>query len=242
MTGWWFIWFDKGIWTLNNLILSLSSSSISHCVLECVCVTGNNHTTEAQVPVSSPNHMEAGHHHTADCTTGGTAVGSPAPTPLQGYVARTVICSRQFPILKQVRQSSELGPYASTPEHNVHPTSVIIISFLSTHSLLDLQHTQIYKICIPYSLLMFVYLLFFPSPPPANQSSEEAERDESIDCQVVELVRDEVLPYAASTPSHFIVSVMVLLNKGSIESASGTDSGRLQSPLTGLDFCVYYNV
>ena len=64
------------------------------------------------------------------------------------------------------------------------------------------------------------------SPPPANQSSEDAERDENIDCQVVELIREEILPYASSTPSEFIVSIMVLLNKGSIESASGTDSGK----------------
>lgn len=63
------------------------------------------------------------------------------------------------------------------------------------------------------------------SPPPANQSSEDAERDESIDCQVVELIREEILPYASTTPSDFIVSIMVLLNKGSIESASGGDSG-----------------
>ncbi|KAG7177207.1 MON2-like, partial [Homarus americanus] len=66
--------------------------------------------------------------------------------------------------------------------------------------------------------------LFSNSPPPANQSSEDAERDENIDCQVVELIREEILPYASATPSDFIVSIMVLLNKGSIESASGTDS------------------
>ncbi|KAK3856125.1 hypothetical protein Pcinc_037518, partial [Petrolisthes cinctipes] len=85
-------------------------------------------------------------------------------------------------------------------------------------------HTQHFKDMWPVLSSALDSFLFSNSPPPANQSSEEAERDESIDCQVVELVRDEVLPYASSTPSHFIVSVMVLLNKGSIESASGTDS------------------
>ncbi|KAK4313902.1 hypothetical protein Pmani_014784 [Petrolisthes manimaculis] len=85
-------------------------------------------------------------------------------------------------------------------------------------------HTQHFKEMWPVLSSALDSFLFSNSPPPANQSSEEAERDESIDCQVVELVRDEVLPYASSTPSHFIVSVMVLLNKGSIESASGTDS------------------
>ncbi|KAK3856126.1 hypothetical protein Pcinc_037518, partial [Petrolisthes cinctipes] len=88
-------------------------------------------------------------------------------------------------------------------------------------------HTQHFKDMWPVLSSALDSFLFSNSPPPANQSSEEAERDESIDCQVVELVRDEVLPYASSTPSHFIVSVMVLLNKGSIESASGTDSVEL---------------
>lgn len=41
----------------------------------------------------------------------------------------------------------------------------------------------------------------------------------------MELIREEILPYASTTPSDFIVSIMVLLNKGSIESASGGDSG-----------------
>ena len=66
--------------------------------------------------------------------------------------------------------------------------------------------------------------LFSPSPPPANHSGEEAESDERIDCQVIELIREEILPYASSTPSDFVVSIMVLLNKGSIHSASGSDT------------------
>lgn len=47
---------------------------------------------------------------------------------------------------------------------------------------------------------------------------------------MVELIREEILPYASSTPSDFIVSIMVLLNKGSIESATGVDSGKCHCP------------
>lgn len=44
--------------------------------------------------------------------------------------------------------------------------------------------------------------------------------DEAIDCQVIELLRDEVLPYSGEVPHQFILNVVVLLNKGSIHSAT----------------------
>jgi hypothetical protein len=44
--------------------------------------------------------------------------------------------------------------------------------------------------------------------------------DEAIDCQVIELLRDEVLPHSLAIPNQFILNVVVLLNKGSIHSAT----------------------
>ncbi|KAF2346873.1 Mon2 C-terminal [Trinorchestia longiramus] len=66
--------------------------------------------------------------------------------------------------------------------------------------------------------------LFSSSPPPPNQSGEEAEADEELDCRVVQLLQEQVLPHPSTTPPHFLMSAMVLLNKGSIHSAptSGT--------------------
>jgi C-terminal region of Mon2 protein len=50
--------------------------------------------------------------------------------------------------------------------------------------------------------------------------------DEAIDCQVIEQLRDEVLPYSGEIPHQFILNVVVLLNKGSIHSAtSASNSG-----------------
>lgn len=40
--------------------------------------------------------------------------------------------------------------------------------------------------------------------------------------QVVELIRDDILPYATSVPSEFVVKIMNILNKGSIHSATST--------------------
>lgn len=47
--------------------------------------------------------------------------------------------------------------------------------------------------------------------------------DETIDCQVIELLRDEVLPHAHEMPHQFIMQIVVLLNKGSIHSASDSN-------------------
>lgn len=60
----------------------------------------------------------------------------------------------------------------------------------------------------------FFFLLL--SVPLANQTPEEIQSDEQLDCQVMELIRDEILPQAAFYPSHFISKIMGLLNKGSI--------------------------
>lgn len=54
------------------------------------------------------------------------------------------------------------------------------------------------------------------SVPLANQTPEEIQSDEQLDCQVMELIRDEILPQATCYPSHFISKIMGLLNKGSI--------------------------
>lgn len=49
--------------------------------------------------------------------------------------------------------------------------------------------------------------------------------DEAIDCQVIELLRDEVLPHSLEIPHQFILNVVVLLNKGSIHSATTSNPG-----------------
>lgn len=40
--------------------------------------------------------------------------------------------------------------------------------------------------------------------------------------QVIELLRDEVLPHSAEIPHQFVLDVVVILNKGSIHSATGS--------------------
>uniref|UniRef100_A0A1B0CMD8 Protein MON2 homolog n=1 Tax=Lutzomyia longipalpis TaxID=7200 RepID=A0A1B0CMD8_LUTLO len=55
-----------------------------------------------------------------------------------------------------------------------------------------------------------------------DRGLEEIVLDEAIDCQVIELLRDEVLTFSSEIPQEFILNVVVLLNKGSIHS--GCDS------------------
>lgn len=58
---------------------------------------------------------------------------------------------------------------------------------------------------------------------------EEIQADEAVDCQVMELLRDEVLPHSQHIPHQFILRVVMLLNKGSIHSATTTNIGNLLS-------------
>lgn len=57
------------------------------------------------------------------------------------------------------------------------------------------------------------------SVPLANQTPEDLQSDEQLDCQVMELIRDEILPQATNYPPSFISKIMALLNKGSIHLA-----------------------
>ncbi len=52
----------------------------------------------------------------------------------------------------------------------------------------------------------------------ADQRQEERMADEALDCHIIELLREEVLPYPESVPPAFIRKMVVLLNKGSIHS------------------------
>ncbi|XP_055376967.1 protein MON2 homolog [Condylostylus longicornis] len=55
-----------------------------------------------------------------------------------------------------------------------------------------------------------------------DRGLEEIVLDETIDCQVIELIREEILPYSHEIPHQFIIKIVVILNKGSIHSAAET--------------------
>ncbi|XP_052779500.1 protein MON2 homolog isoform X2 [Mya arenaria] len=73
--------------------------------------------------------------------------------------------------------------------------------------------------------------LFSKNPTPANLSIEDFQRDEALDCKVVHMLRDDILPFASTVPPEFTEKVMSILNRGSIHSTSSdsfidTDSSR----------------
>lgn len=53
-----------------------------------------------------------------------------------------------------------------------------------------------------------------------DRGIDEIVLDESIDCQVIEMLRDDILPYAEFLPHKFILDIVAILNKGSIHSAT----------------------
>jgi hypothetical protein len=44
--------------------------------------------------------------------------------------------------------------------------------------------------------------------------------EEAVDCQVIDLLKEEILSHSNSIPREFILKVVVLLNKGSILSTT----------------------
>ena len=52
-----------------------------------------------------------------------------------------------------------------------------------------------------------------------DQRQEDKVADEAIDCQLVQLLREEILPFPSQVPTDFIRKIVVLLNKGSIHSS-----------------------
>ena len=49
---------------------------------------------------------------------------------------------------------------------------------------------------------------------------EAIKKDEMIDCQVIELIRDEILVHANLLPQAFIQKILSILNRGSLYSNS----------------------
>lgn len=75
--------------------------------------------------------------------------------------------------------------------------------------------------------------LFSLSPPPDTQTLEQHKQDEKIDVKILKLIRQDILPYSASLPNDFVDSLMKLLNKGSIHSATPSmfDSDTIAFPM-----------
>ncbi|XP_047104332.1 protein MON2 homolog [Schistocerca piceifrons] len=72
--------------------------------------------------------------------------------------------------------------------------------------------------------------------PTCDRCPEELQADEAVDCKVIELLRDEVLPHVHSIQKEFILKVVVLLNKGSIHSASSPSSDYVAEPKLREEF------
>lgn len=70
------------------------------------------------------------------------------------------------------------------------------------------------------------FMKTYLSTVSSERGVEEIQADEAVDCQVMELLRDEVLPHSQHVPHSFIVRVVMLLNKGSIHSATTTNIGK----------------
>ena len=56
------------------------------------------------------------------------------------------------------------------------------------------------------------------SVAPEDAPMEVTRKDELIDCQIIELIRDKILAQSAHLPQQFIQKILAILNRGSIYS------------------------
>ena len=76
------------------------------------------------------------------------------------------------------------------------------------------QHSEVWA-AVTETLDTFL----FPSvKPPSDRSPDQLAEDEAIDCSVIEFLKNKVLDQPSLFPHSFILSIMVILNKGSIHS------------------------
>ncbi|CAG9532872.1 unnamed protein product [Cercopithifilaria johnstoni] len=65
--------------------------------------------------------------------------------------------------------------------------------------------------------------LFNNSRPSCPLNADERKRHEFIDCQLIELITTEMLPYASVLPADFIQKIIDILNRGSISTVDSSD-------------------
>lgn len=76
-----FFSFFSSVFLFHNLFDTCIDISLSNHI------AGHNNSSAAQIPVSCSNHLEAGHHHTTNSTSGRSPTGTGTSNTLQGYVA-----------------------------------------------------------------------------------------------------------------------------------------------------------
>jgi hypothetical protein len=69
---------------------------------------------------------------------------------------------------------------------------------------------------LKYHFIQYIYQSIAQTELPI----EIIQKDEMIDCQVIEIIRDELLTHANLLPQTFIQKILAILNKGSIYSNS----------------------
>lgn len=98
-----------------------------------------------------------------------------------------------------------------------------LLAVLKTGLPVARRHSNYFTSMWPQLASTLNQFLFPKSPTPADRGLDDLIADEATDCQLIELLKNEVLPYSCSIPKYFVLKVIVLLNKGSIHSATNAD-------------------
>ncbi|KAL3080285.1 hypothetical protein niasHS_012390 [Heterodera schachtii] len=85
------------------------------------------------------------------------------------------------------------------------------------------ENVNLFKGLWPTFATVVENFLFSTSKSTNPLNSDERKRHEFIDCLAIELIRTELLPYAAALPREFMQRIIDILNRGSINTMDSHD-------------------
>uniref|UniRef100_A0A914IBJ8 Protein MON2 homolog n=1 Tax=Globodera rostochiensis TaxID=31243 RepID=A0A914IBJ8_GLORO len=85
------------------------------------------------------------------------------------------------------------------------------------------ENVNLFKGLWPAFAMAIENFLFSPSKSAHPLNADERKRHEFIDCLAIELIRTELLPYAATLPREFMQRIIDILNRGSINTMDSHD-------------------
>ncbi|EDW04109.1 protein MON2 homolog [Drosophila grimshawi] len=176
--------------------------------------TSNHYGNNASIEVVSMNYIPFGEKSISICVKLYQSTATEEPV-VQEQILHDIIKALRTPLaMKYKCLSSSTWKLAISSLISVLHTGLKVARAKPQHfaSLWDDLADTLDKFLFPVSVCTI-----------EDRGLEEIVLDETIDCQVIELLRDEVLPFAHEMPHQFIMQIVVLLNKGSIHSASDSN-------------------
>ena len=114
--------------------------------------------------------------------------------------------------------------YISVPHDSWKIIATAFMKILEISLPLARKYPSEFHLTWPQLALTLNEFFFAKNCQRGDRSLDDVLSEESIDCQLIELIRDQILTYSKFVPKEFLLKVIILMNKGSIHSATADES------------------